>query len=159
MGEAVASIYLRAVRPEAFDSAGEPQQMIFYWDSGSGFNQQESKVQQYVMNNRGRIWQRFSLEMKNDSNRMYGFAIGMKNDLVKLAGVAIHRHPKDGPSETVRTPHHEIEKMGYEHLHEGLYLVNEEPAVMAVATPELERFTGRVDVDLFFCVIKGAPYG
>jgi hypothetical protein len=159
MGEAVAGIYLRAVQPEAFDSAGEPQHMVFYWDSGGGFNQKESKVQRYVMNNRGRIWQRFSLEMRNESNRMYGFAIGMKNDLVKLAGVTVHRRPNDAPAQAVRVPHREIEKMGYENLHEDLYLVAEEPAVLAVATPELERFTGRVDVDLFFSLIKGAPHG
>ena len=156
MGEAVAGIYLRAVRPEAFDSAGEAHRMIFYWDSGSGFNQQESKVQQYVMNNRGRIWQRFSLEMKNGLNRMYGFSIGMKNDLIQLAGIAIHHHPKIGEAKTIRIRHQEIEKIGYELLHANLYLVTEDPAVLAVPTPDLDGFTGRVDVDLFFSLIQGA---
>jgi hypothetical protein len=156
MGEAVASIYLRAVRPEAFDSAGATQHMIFYWDSGRGFNQQESRVQPYVMNNRGRIWQRFSLEMKNDSNRMFGFSIGMKDDLIKLAGLTIHRRPTSTEAETVRISHEEIDKVGYKHLHTDLYLVTDEPAVLAVPTPELVDFTGRVDVDLFFSLIQGA---
>ena len=108
------------------------------------------------MNNRGRIWQRFSLEMKNGRNRMYGFSIGMKNDLIQLVGIAIHHHPQIGEAKTIRIPHQEIEKIGYELLHANLYLVTEDPAVLAVPTPDLDGFTGRVDVDLFFSLIQGA---
>jgi hypothetical protein len=153
MGEAVTNIYLRTVEPEVFESAHEQQYMMVYWDTGKGFNQDESTIQPYRLNNRGRVWQRFTMRPQNGRARSLGFTIGLKDQLVQLTGVRVQATSKKGEKSTLRFPHESIEKLGYEHLRENLYLVKEDPALLVVPTEDLPAETAHVDIDLFFGVV------
>jgi FMN phosphatase YigB (HAD superfamily) len=153
MGEAVASIYLRTVRPEAFDSAEGPRHLVFYWDSGQGFRGEEARLETYRLNNRGRVWHRVSLRMGGTRIERLGFTIGLRGELLRLTGVRVHRFPRGGDGEVESHPHASIEKHGYRQLHDDLYRVEEDPALLVVPVRGLVDFTGDVHVDLFFSVV------
>jgi len=154
MAEAVASIYQRSVGPEAFDSCEPPRHMVFYWDSGQGFNLAESRVCEYRLNNRGRVWHRFSLEISRGCNRMFGLTIGLPGEIVRLTGAIVRSQAEDEPM-TIRTlPHDAVQKEGYERLHDNLYLVKEDPALFVIPTDDLTDFTGTVSVDVFFSIVS-----
>lgn len=155
MAEAVANIFLRTAKPEVFDSALEPRHLIFYWDSGNGFRSEESTVQTYTMNNRGRVWHRFRLELSQCRNRMCGFTIGLVGEVLQLTGVMLRVDREGRESKIVTLAHDEIEKLGYEHLCDNLYAVREDPALLVVRTEDLGTFTGTVNVDVFFSIVAG----
>ena len=79
----------------------------------------------------------------------------MPSEVLRLAGVSLQSLSNGSAVKTVRLQHQEITKYGYEHLHGGLYLVQEDPALLVIQPEEFEQITGRVDVDLFFGVIGG----
>jgi FMN phosphatase YigB (HAD superfamily) len=153
MGEAVAHVFLRNVEPEAFNSASPPQYLIFYWDSGTGFSTKECSVQEYRLNNRGKVWQRFSLKLAKGESPRFGFSIGLPGQIVQLTGVILRYRPESGREQRIRIPHPNIEKQGYEALHGNLYLVREDPALLIVPGTGPEGFDGTVDVDIFFSLI------
>lgn len=154
MGEAVTNIYLRTVEPEVFESAQEQQYMMVYWDTGNGFNQEESRVQPYRLNNRGRVWQRFTMHPQNGgAARSVGFTIGLKDQVVQLTGVRIQATSRDGQKAALSLPHESIEKLGYDRLHDNLYLVKEDPALLVLPTEDMIEEAVRVDIDLFFGLV------
>ena len=155
LGTAVANVFMRSVSPDAFDSGLPPQQIIFYWDDGSGFNKQNARVDTYRLNNRNRIWKRFSLEMDNADNLMFGLSFGLVGEVVQLSGVNLHFFPAEGDKRTISFEPDTIEKMGCRNLHGNLYIVEEDPALFIIPTPELVRFAGKVHVDVFFALITG----
>jgi hypothetical protein len=75
--------------------------------------------------------------------------------VVRLTGVRFVRPGEEGESAAVRVPHDAMEIAGYERLHENLYLVREDPAVLIARLDEAERRPGKLDIDLFFGVIAG----
>lgn len=155
MKDAVANIYLRTVEPEVFDSS-EKKYLIFYWDSGRGFNKDESKVESYKLNNRGKVWKRFSLNLKGAKNRAIGFNIGLVDEIIQLTGVKITCEKKDEKRKVTMFTPDQIEKSGYKKIHHNLYLVEEDPSLFAIATDDIGHFTGMVYVDVFFSVVEGA---
>ena len=74
-------------------------------------------------------------------------------ELVQLTGIRLHFHPEEGEHTTVTIPHQEIEKEGSQQLQGNLYKLEEEPTLLAVPTPEIDDFTGTVDIDLFFSIV------
>jgi FMN phosphatase YigB (HAD superfamily) len=150
MGEAIANIYLRTVKPEVFDSAHGIRELTFYWDSGHGFRPAQSSVERYAANNRGRVWHRSRLEIRNGRNRRFGFGVGLPGEMIQLMGVVLHIYPHDGEATVVAMPHDEIEKVGYTHLRDHVYVVEQDPAFLVVQTDQLDGFNGVVDVDICF---------
>ena len=155
LGMAVANVFMRSVSPEAFNSGLPEQKMIFYWDNGTGFNKTNALIDTYRLNNRNRVWKRFPLEMKGATNKMLGFSIGLVGEVVQLNGVILHFLPTAGVRSKTRVRQEKIEKMGYRSLYCNLYLVEEDPALLIVPTPGLEKFDGLVYADIFFSVITG----
>ena len=155
LGTAVANVFMRSVSPDAFDSGLPPQQIIFYWDDGGGFNKKNARVDTYRLNNRNRVWKRFSLEMDNADNRMFGLSFGLIGEVVQFSGVNLHLFPEEGDKRTIQFEPDNIEKMGCRKLYGNLFIIDEDPALFVVPTPELVRFAGKVHVDVFFALITG----
>ena len=153
MGEAVANIFLRTVPPEVFASAEPPRHLVFYWDSGEGFDAREARIEEYRLNNRGRLWHRFSLRMGDSRILRFGLTVGLEGEVLQLAGARVRRRAPDGREQTADFPHEALEKSGYRHLHGGLYVVEADPALLVIPAPGLDGFTGEVDVDVFFSVM------
>jgi hypothetical protein len=155
MGEAVANIFLRTVTPEVFNSPVGAKYVAFYWDSGNGFNTDDSTIEEYSLSNRGKTWKRFTLELDHGRNKQCGLTIGLVGEILQLTGITLHYESNRGERRTLKYPHEMIAKQGYERVCGNLYLVKEDPAVLIVPTPDLERFTGRLHVDVFFSIICG----
>ncbi len=154
MGEAVANIFLRRVKPDVFDSCDE-QLIAFYWDSGSGFNKNESEIGTFRLNNRNRIWKRFDLDIQDSKNKAIGFSIGKIGDILQLTGVQILIEPLNGEIKRYKFRYDEIEMSGYQRVDQNFYLVNDEPALFIVPTGTMEKFTGTIHADLFFSIMAG----
>jgi len=157
MGEAVASIYLRTADPRAFDSAHQTQHMVVYWDTGNGFNPEEASIRPYRINNRGKVWQRVSLQMGRNGSRatQMGFSIGTRDQVVDLTGIAIRGSSRDAEGETVKLDPENIQKLGYRHLGRNLYLVEEDPSLLVIPMDDIAPKADQVDIDLFFGVVVG----
>lgn len=155
LGKAVASIYLRAVEPEAFQSSEPARPLVAYWDTGRGFHAGESEVVQYTLNDRGTVWVRLCLDTGATCPRAFGFTIGLPGEVLRLTGVRVVQPEANGERELLRRSHGDLEKIGYERLHENLYLVREDPAVLVARFDAETRPTGRMDVDLFFGLVTG----
>jgi len=156
MGEAVAQIYLRTAPPATFESAGPERALVFYWDGGGGFDAAHAHVQRYRMNNRGRAWVRESLRLDGGGCRAVAYSVGVPGELVRLTGMRLHRRPLHGEPAVSEHPHEALVTHGLERVHGSLYVVREEPALIALETAGLESFTGTLDVDLFFAVEEAA---
>jgi FMN phosphatase YigB (HAD superfamily) len=156
MGEAVTNIFLRTTVPETFESAHEGQNLVAYWDTGKGFRSGESSVHPFLLNNRGRVWKRFTLHTRQLRVRSLGFSIGRKDEVVQLTGIAVRSTAPRGEEIVSRIPHEALEKLGYRHLWQNLYVVEEDPALIVVPLQDLPSDADRVDVDLFFGVVKAA---
>ena len=152
MGEAVAGIFLRTAKPEAFDSAAPPRHLIFYCDTGRGFCAEEARVEIYRLNNRGCLWHRIRLDVGGRTILRFGLTLGLAGERLRLSGVRVHRRPAGGDEQVETYPHEILEKSGYRLLDGDLYLVEEDPALIVVPAAGLEGFTGTVDVDLFFSI-------
>jgi predicted HAD superfamily hydrolase len=157
MGEAVASIYLRAADPGAFDSAHRTQHMVVYWDTGRGFNPEEASIRPYRINNRGKVWQRVSLQLGGNGSRarQVGFSIGTKDQVLDLTGIAVHGGSENGDHGTAKLTPDQIQKLGYRHLGRNLYLVEEDPSLLVVSMDAVPPDTDQVVIDLFFGVVVG----
>jgi predicted HAD superfamily hydrolase len=155
IGTAVAHVFMRTNKPEAFDSGLPEQKIIFYWDSGNGFNKKNARIDTYRINNRNRVWKRFTLKMEKSTNTMFGFSLGLIGEVIQLSGVILHFLPTDGEERKIRFEQGKINKFGYRNLYGNLYLVEEDPALLMVPTPDLVRFEGQVYVDIFFALING----
>jgi hypothetical protein len=152
MGEAVAGIFLRTVKPEAFDLAAPPRHLIFYCDSGRGFCAEDARVETYRLNNRGCLWHRIRLQADGRPILRFGLTLGLAGERLQLTGVRVHRHPEGGDGQVETYPHEVLEKSGYRLLHGDLYLVEDDPALIVIPAAGLHDFTGTVDVDLFFSI-------
>jgi predicted HAD superfamily hydrolase len=155
LGEAVAQIYLRMVEPETFDLCEPPRPMIFYWDSGQGFNRAESNLHEYRLNNRGKVWRRFSLNLSNGSIHAVGFTIGFPGEIVQMNGAIVRLHPDTGEPHEMRLCGEEMQSEGARRLYSGLHLITSDPSLFIVPTGRVEDFTGKVDVDVFFSIVPG----
>ena len=155
LGTAVASVFMRTAAPHAFDSGLPEQKIIFYWDSGSGFNKKDARIDTYRINNRNRVWKRFTLQIENSTNAMFGFSLGLVGEVIQLSGVILHFLPTDGEKRIIRIEQDKINKSGYRNLYSNLYLVEEDPALLVVPTPDLVKFKGLVYADIFFALING----
>ncbi|HVP14752.1 MAG TPA: hypothetical protein VMS88_04370, partial [Terriglobales bacterium] len=153
MGEAVAAIHLRLVHPRLLASGDGPRVLAFYWDSGDGFRPEEMRIEPYELNNRGRVWQRLALRMNGGRLLRFGVTIGVKGEVVQLTGARVHRRGRTGEPRVETYPHEVLEMSGYRRLHDSLYLVEEDPALIVIPAPGLDGFHGEVDVDLFFSVV------
>lgn len=156
MGEAVTNIFLRNAPPECFESAHADQQLVAYVDTGKGFRSEASSVHPFQLNNRGRVWKRFSLQPRQPHVRSLGFSIGRKDQVVQLTGIALRSAAPRREESVTRIPHDALEKLGYRHLWQNLYVVEEDPALIVVPLEGLPADTDRVDVDLFFGVVEAA---
>lgn len=156
MGEAVTSIFLRQAPPESFESAHEGQELVAYVDTGKGFRSDASSVHPFLLNNRGRVWKRFTLQPRKPRVRSLGFSIGRKDQVVQLTGIAVRSAASQREECVTRIPHDALEKLGYRHLWQNLYVVEEDPALIVVPLENLPADTDRVDVDLFFGVVEAA---
>jgi FMN phosphatase YigB (HAD superfamily) len=152
MGEAVAGIFLRTVKPEAFDLAVPPRHLVFYCDSGRGFCAEEARVETYRLNNRGCLWHRIRLQVGGRTILRFGLTLGLAGERLQLTGVRVHRRPTGGDEQVDTYPHEVLEKSGYRLLHGDLYLVEDDPALIVIPAAGLYGFTGTVDVDLFFSI-------
>lgn len=85
---------------------------------------------------------------------MFGFSLGLAGEVIQLSGVILHILPTDGEKK-IRVVQDKIDKFGYRNLYGNLYLVEEDPALLIVTTPELVRFDGLVYADIFFALING----
>jgi hypothetical protein len=159
MGEAVAHIFMRTVKPSVFDMSMGKRAMVFYWDMGNGFNRNNCKVDEFVLNNRNKIWKRFGMKLENCDNRMVGFTVGYVGEVVQLTGVTVHYRPENGEPKKVRFSHETIQKSGYKHLYQNLYSVSDDPPLLVVPTEEAVGFTGEIDVDIFFSIVTGDSNG
>lgn len=155
IGTAVAHVFMRTNTPEAFDSGLPEQNIIFYWDSGNGFNKKDARIDTYRINNRNRVWKRFTLQMEKSTNAMFGFSLGLVGEVIQLSGIILHFLPTDGEKRKIRIDQDKINKSGYRNLYGNLYLVEEDPALLIVPTPDLVRFEGLVYADIFFALING----
>ncbi len=154
MGEAVAGIFLRSVRPEALDSAAPPRHLVFYHDSGLGFRAEEARVETYRLNNRGCLWHRIRLQVSGGTIQRFGLTLGLAGERLRLTGVRVHRRAAGGNEQVETFPHEVLEKSGYRLLHGDLYLVEEDPALIVIPAAGLYGFSGTVDVDLFFSIFE-----
>jgi FMN phosphatase YigB (HAD superfamily) len=152
MGEAVAGIFQRTVKPEAFDLAAPPRHLVFYCDSGRGFCAEEARIETYRLNNRGCLWHRIRLQVSGRTILRFGLTLGLTGERLQLTGVRVHRRPAGGDEQVETYPHEALEKSGYRLLHGDLYLVEDAPALIVVPAAGLHGFTGTVDVDLFFSI-------
>jgi hypothetical protein len=152
MGEAVAGIFLRTVKPEALDSAEPPRHLVFYCDSGRGFCAEDARLETYRLNNRGRLWHRIRVQADGGTIRRFGLTLGVAGERLQLTGVRVHRRPEGGGEQVETYPHEILELSGYRPLHGDLYLVEEDPALIVVPAVGLDGFAGTVDVDLFFSI-------
>ena len=155
LGTAVANVFMRTAAPHLFDSGLPEQKIIFYWDNGSGFNKKDARIDTYRINNRNRVWKRFTLQIEKSTNMMFGFSLGLAGEVIQLSGVILHILPTDGEKKKIRVVQEKINKFGYRNLYGSLYLVEEDPALLIVPTPELVRFDGLVYADIFFALING----
>ena len=153
MGEAVADIYLRAVPPEAFDSADPPRHLAFYVDSGEGFNAEDARVEAYQLNHRGRLWRRFSLRLDGGRVSRFGLTVGVAGEVLQLTGARVRRRAPGGHEQVEDFPHDALDMPGYRRLHGDLYVVEEDPALVVIPAPGLDGFTGQVHVDVFFSIL------
>lgn len=159
LGEAVAGIYLRTVDPRTFDASSDGNILVAYWDTGQGFNAEEAGIRRYRVSQRGTVWQRFSVRPKPGETppRALGVTIGMKDQIIRLAGIRVtSRDVATGTLSERRIPHEAIDRHGYRHLGQGLYLVEEDPALLVVPFDTVVDAAREVDVDLFFGHIPGA---
>ena len=156
MGEAVTNIFLRNAPPESFESAHEGQNLVAYVDTGKGFHSDAASVHPFLLNNRGRVWKRFTLQPQKTGVRSLGFSIGRKDQVVQLTGIAVRSAAPERKESVTRIPHDALEKLGYRHLWQNLYVVEEDPALIVVPLENLPTDTDRVDVDLFFGVVEAA---
>lgn len=154
MGSAVASIFLRAVEPEAFNSSLPAGCLIAYWDTGRGFHAEQSRVVSYAQNDRGNVWLRLSLEHEGAMPAAFGFTIGLPGEVLRLTGIRLVQTGARGTTRSLRFPHEEIEKHGYHRLHGNLYRVHEDPALLVIR-PDRGDTEARTDIDLFFGIIAG----
>jgi hypothetical protein len=152
MGDAVAHIYLRSAAPETFDSAHAPRCFTFLWDSGGGFDPAHASVQEFRINGRGRVWHRVSLALAGETHRRYGFMIGAPGELVTLTGVRVRVRPRHGEERVVEHLPETIESLGLRRIDDRRWIVEESPALFSIPAPDLERFTGTVEIDLFFAL-------
>jgi hypothetical protein len=155
MRDAVAAIYQRLADPSVFDSGLAARPIGLFWDAGGGYHPRASRVADVRLNNRGRAWHRFRLTVTGEPLRAVAVAIGSRDELVQLTGMRVHLRSRDGALETRSFEAEALAKVGYSQLHGNLYRVEQEPALM-VAPLELERFTGWVDVDVFFGLLEAA---
>jgi FMN phosphatase YigB (HAD superfamily) len=156
MGEAVTNIFLRTAPPESFESAHEGQNLVAYVDTGRGFRSDGSSVHPFLLNNRGRVWKRFTFQPGKPRARSLGFSIGRKDQVVQLTGIAVRSAAPQREESVIRIPHDALEKLGYRHLWQNLYVVEEDPALIVVPLADLPADTDHVDVDLFFGVVEAA---
>lgn len=155
MGEAVANIFLRTADPAVFDAAHDTQYLVAYWDTGGGFNREQASIHPYRLNNRGRVWQRFTLgrDRHGAAARRLGLSVGLRDQVLSLAGVAVHGNSDHGRSFTRRLPHEMVEKLGYRHLGRNLYQVDADAPLLVVPLEDVPADARQVDVDLFFGLV------
>ena len=158
MGEAVTHIFLRTAEPSVFDSGHPDQVMAVYWDTGAGFNRDQSKVIPYRLNHRGRVWQRVTLRRDGQGRTAsrLAFSIGIPGQVVQFTGVALAEASGERAGEPRRLTHEGIERHGYRPLHGNLYLVEEDPAVFVVPVEERDPGAERIEVDIFFGLVMAA---
>lgn len=154
--DAVAQIYLRTAEPGVFEAAHPASPILFCWDSGVGFNDRESALQEYQLNSRGRCWHRFSLRAREVGYRAFGVAVGRPGEIVRLAGLRLRYRTAPGEQIEHDVPAGEIVASGGEELAPGLYRVADEPCLFVTAAQAPDSFSGNVDVDIFFTVLPGA---
>jgi FMN phosphatase YigB (HAD superfamily) len=152
MGDAVAHIYLRSAAPETFDSAHAPRCFTFLWDAGGGFDASNTSLQEFRINGRGRVWHRVSLSLASETHRHYGFMLGAPGELVTLTGIRVRVRPRHGEDRIVEHRPETVESLGYRRISDKLLLVEESPALLSIPAPDLERFTGTVEIDVFFAL-------
>jgi hypothetical protein len=81
----------------------------------------------------------------------------MKDQVIRLAGIRVtSRDARTGALRERRIPHEAINRHGYRHLGQGLYLVEEDPALLVVPFDTVPDAAPEVDVDLFFGHVPGA---
>lgn len=159
MGEAVRHLFLRTVEPGVFESADDPHVMVIYWDTGNGFNKEESMICRYALSNRGRVWRRFTMNKWQEQASAIAFQIGLPGQVVQLTGIMLRG--KTGADEQTfgRLGHEEIQKLGYQHLWGNLYRVEEDPALLLLPLQGIPQGASPVSVDLFFGIVAEAQGG
>ena len=156
LAEAVSHIYTRTVSPEVFDAAETPRELTFWWDTGTGLSRRQSRTESYALNHRGRRWQRFSIRLEGGPLRGFALGLGEIGEALRLAGVRLHCRAESGEVAVDTLEPSQLELQGFRHLHGSLWLVEDEPRLIVIPTPQLSGFRGAVDVDVFFGLLPGA---
>ncbi len=154
LGAAVASIFLRAAEPAAFDSAAPPRPLAFYWDTGDGFHAGQARVDSLTLSSHGRAWKRLTMRVSGESHHRYAFSVGFPGELVRWAGIRVSVVEEDGTRQW-EFPAEALEMSGMERLEGGWAVVRQNPPLVATPSLGLTAIDGRVHVDAF--VTLAAP--
>jgi len=153
LGEAVASIFLRAADPAAFDSAAGERPLTVLWDTGAGFGESTSAPSAYRLGSHGRCWHRVVLGVDGPAPRHVAFALGAPGDVLRVTGVRLCWSPAAGEPERQTLAADALTIQGAERLGEGLYRIGGDCGVI-VATPDPRaEFRGTLQLDLFFAML------
>lgn len=150
MGEAVAAIFQRAVRPEVFHAAAGRRPIAFYWDEGAGFEAASARIETVAMGPAGRAWHRVRLDLRHATHHAWGLTLGVAGEVVELTGVRVHVRPSSGGSTVIDLDASSLRCEGMQDLGAGLYRVERDPSLVVVPAAGVTDFTGEVWVDLFF---------
>jgi hypothetical protein len=157
LGESVAAIFLRSVRPEAFDSATGTRPMVVSWDDGSGWSDDHSALVEFAPASHGRCWHRSGIAVRDTALRAVAMGFGATGDLLALTGARVHWWSEDGEEEAQTFAADTLLVHGAETLAPGLHRVTDASAVVLLELPLREGFRGVADIDLFFGLLPGSP--
>jgi predicted HAD superfamily hydrolase len=156
LGEAVRSIFLRKVQPEAFQCPEEPRRIIFFWNDGSSHRADQN----YVLSSRRTSWNRFALNFRDASLFEVGFSFGEPGDFIQIGAIFIRMIAPGSAERVIRKSGAELSSFGLQRIDgdSGRFLVTEMPGVVA-AVEEARNFTGVVQVDILFAQVPGPRPG
>jgi hypothetical protein len=156
MGEAVAHIFLRTAPPFAFDAALPARQVVVYRDLGQGLRDEDAEIHSVTPGNRHAVWHRVTHRYRGRGPEAYAFAVALPGEVVRVRGAALHAIDDEGRHTDFHVAAADLQFPGFRHLHESLWLAEDDPAVIVCATPSLASFRGVVHADVFFTVCEAA---
>ena len=154
LGDAVAKIYQRQIAPDFLSMQHNDRTITFLVDDGSGFSEGNCDTREFITNHKNKVRERFSISLDNSDCKVIGFSVGRKNDLVGIKGINIHYDDFENGLRTIRVTHNDLEKAGYECLHNNVYLVTSDSPIFLSRLSDGHHFNGHIHVDVYFSLIE-----
>lgn len=153
LGKSLHHIYMREVDPSLFQAHEEDETLIMYFDSGKGFNDDETIIHSYRKSSNGGIRARITAEYQSLNLKAIAIRPFGKNKMLRFDKIAIQLDPTIGKNNEFIYLNEQGAKsfdyVGFEAIKDRLLLsTHDMPFIVWTPEKNIDDFTGKLTVDL-----------